>query len=293
MARLRIGTCSWKYPSWEGIVYSAPKGINYLEEYARVYDTVEIDQWFWSLHGPGKISLPREDTIREYASSVPDGFRFSVKVPNSVTLSHFYRKARTQPLVENPDFLSVDLFARFLEALVPMHHLLGPLMLQFEYLNREKMPAASLFLDKLDEFLGNVPAGFSLGVESRNPNYLKNDCFDLLNAHHAHHVFLQGYYMPPIAEVFAKSGAPQAENTVLRLHGPDRKGIEEKSGGEWSRIIEARDDELHGVLNMTNALLEQGVDVFLNVNNHYEGSAPLTIERIREMLGLHQRERSR
>ncbi|PLX23103.1 MAG: DUF72 domain-containing protein, partial [Ignavibacteria bacterium] len=46
MARLRIGTCSWKYPSWKGIVYSAPKGINYLEEYARVYDTVEIDQWF-------------------------------------------------------------------------------------------------------------------------------------------------------------------------------------------------------------------------------------------------------
>ena len=35
MARLRIGTCSWKFPSWSGLVYSAPKGINYLAEYAR------------------------------------------------------------------------------------------------------------------------------------------------------------------------------------------------------------------------------------------------------------------
>ena len=26
MAELRIGTCSWKYPSWEGLVYSSTKG---------------------------------------------------------------------------------------------------------------------------------------------------------------------------------------------------------------------------------------------------------------------------
>ena len=28
----------------------------------------------------------------------------------------------------------------------------------------------------------------------------------------------------------------------------------------------------------------RGVDVYVNVNNHYEGSAPLTIERIKELL---------
>ena len=28
-----VGTCSWKYPSWKGLVYSQPKGINYLAEY--------------------------------------------------------------------------------------------------------------------------------------------------------------------------------------------------------------------------------------------------------------------
>jgi len=31
-------------------------------------------------------------------------------------------------------------------------------------------------------------------------------------------------------------------------------------------------------------LLNNGVDVFLNVNNHYEGSAPLTIRRFAERL---------
>ena len=33
------------------MVYSAPKGINYLEAYAEHYETVEIDRWFWSLFG--------------------------------------------------------------------------------------------------------------------------------------------------------------------------------------------------------------------------------------------------
>jgi hypothetical protein len=32
-------------------------------------------------------------------------------------------------------------------------------------------------------------------------------------------------------------------------------------------------------------VLGAGVDVYLNVNNHYEGSAPLTIERIEALLG--------
>lgn len=286
MATLRIGTCSWKYPSWKGLVYSAEKGINFLEEYAARYDTVEVDQWFWSLHGPDKISLPRADTVREYASAVPADFRFSIKVPNSITLSHFYQRSKKDPLVENPHFLSAELFSRFLETMEPMQGLLGPLMLQFEYLNKLKMPAQSLFLDRLGEFLSACPKELQIGVESRNPNYLNRDYFDLLAERGAHHVFLQGYYMPPVWEVAEKEGDRGRGVTVIRLHGPDRKGMEERSGEIWNRVIEARDEDLHSVAALTRALLSRGVDVFLNVNNHFEGSAPLTIERIREMLGM-------
>ncbi|MBR9979379.1 MAG: DUF72 domain-containing protein [Bacteroidetes bacterium] len=72
---------------------------------------------------------------------------------------------------------------------------------------------------------------------------------------------------------------------MLRLHGPDRKGIEERSGGKWNRIIEARDEELQHITELVQEMLACDMDVFLNVNNHYEGSAPLTIEKIRELLG--------
>ena len=77
MPGINIGTCSWKYESWRGLVYSDKPRINYLAEYAQKYDTVEVDQWFWSLHGPDKVSLPFEgcapmtiDRFRERLAAV-------------------------------------------------------------------------------------------------------------------------------------------------------------------------------------------------------------------------------
>ncbi|HUV06737.1 MAG TPA: DUF72 domain-containing protein, partial [Spirochaetia bacterium] len=131
---IRTGTCSWKYPSWEGLVYSAAKDINYLKEYSAKYRTVEIDQWFWSLFPKDRIALPNPFDVEEYRQSVPDGFLFSVKVPNSITLTHYYRKHKADPLVPNPHFLSRELMMQFLSSIQPLSPALGPLMFQFEYL---------------------------------------------------------------------------------------------------------------------------------------------------------------
>lgn len=70
-AKIHIGTCSWKYDSWQGLVYSDKPDLNHLEEYARNYDTVEIDQWFWSLHGSQTVTLPKAGVVNEYTGSIP------------------------------------------------------------------------------------------------------------------------------------------------------------------------------------------------------------------------------
>ena len=57
---IRIGTCSWKYDSWEGLVCSRKKPANYLQEYSRNYTTVEIDQWFWSLFAGDHAAIFRK-----------------------------------------------------------------------------------------------------------------------------------------------------------------------------------------------------------------------------------------
>ena len=275
MAGLRIGTCSWKYPSWQGLVYSRAAGVDYLGEYARMYSTVEVDQWFWA--------LPERKTASEYAAATPGDFRFTVKLPNELSLTHFYkRKGETEPR-PNLRFLSTELFTDVLSRLQPMHEKIGMLMLQFEYLNRQKMASQEDFLGRCAAFVEAAPRTLALAIEPRNPRWLDERYFGFLADHGLSHVFLQGYYMPPLWETYERYARMLRGAVVVRLHGPDREGMEKATGESWDRIVAPKDEELRRVVDMINDMRGRSLTVYLNVNNHYEGSAPLTIARLKEM----------
>jgi len=274
MAPLLVGTCSWKYPSWEGLVYSRAAGINYLAEYAAKYPTVEVDQWFWT--------LPEIPTAEEYAAATPPDFRFTVKLPNALTLTHFYRKKGETQLRPNPDFLSASVYADVLERLAPLHSRIGMLMLQFEYMNGQKISSGAELLQRLGAFLDAVPRTLPLAVEIRNPYWLNGRFFSLLAEKRVSPVFLQGYFMPPITQIYRRFAGLLRDTAVVRLHGPDRDGIEKATGESWNRIVAPKDGELGGIVDMINDMRGRGMTIYINVNNHYEGSAPLTIERLRQ-----------
>jgi uncharacterized protein YecE (DUF72 family) len=71
----RIGTAGWNVPS----IYldQVPSGGSHLERYARRLNAVEINSSFYGPH--------RRITYQRWAQSVPDDFRFSVKVPKAIT----------------------------------------------------------------------------------------------------------------------------------------------------------------------------------------------------------------
>ena len=281
---IRIGTCSWKYDSWKGIIYPEKGKFNHLEEYSKHYNTVEVDQWFWSLFTPNKVTLPKDSDVMAYTTSVPDNFRFSIKIPNSITLTHFYNRNKQAPLKANPHFFSKELFDSFIRTLKPMKKNLGPLMFQFEYLNKQKMNGLTEFIERFEGFLEDIPKNYLYGVEIRNPNYLKKPFFEFIKRNNLVMVFLQGYYMPPIKSVFNEFKEYIKGTVVIRLHGPDRSGIEEKTGGDWSKIVEPKDEELDDVAEIVNYFKNKKVDTYINVNNHYEGSAPLTIKKIKNLI---------
>ena len=74
------------------------------------------------------------------------------------------------------------------------------------------------------------------------------------------------------------------ETSVIRLLGRDRKGIEKLSGNKWDRRIIPQESELKDSASIIDDLERRGIKVFVNINNHYEGSAPLTIKRLKEIL---------
>jgi uncharacterized protein YecE (DUF72 family) len=71
---IRVGTSGWSYPSWRPGFY--PEGLapaEFLPFYAERFDTVELNSTGYR--------LPSEDQFRRWGEAVPDGFRFSVKLP--------------------------------------------------------------------------------------------------------------------------------------------------------------------------------------------------------------------
>jgi len=282
---VRFGTCSWKYDSWKGIVYSDINSKNYLKEYSQKFDTVEIDQWFWSLFPPSRVVLPQKKVVEDYQKSVPENFLFTIKVPNAITLTHYYNNSKDEPLKPNPFFLSNELFDEFLKSIEAINNQVGCLIFQFEYLNKQKMSSLSEFQTKFSEFMGNANKSIpAIGIEIRNPNYLNERYFNFLSELNLAPVFLEGYYMPPVTEIYSKFKKHINSLAVIRLHGPDRKGIEKISNENWDQIYINRDSEINSVVEMINDLQSREVDLFVNVNNHFEGSSPLTIGRIKEKL---------
>lgn len=71
----RIGTAGWNVPSL--YLDRVPPGGSHLERYAGRLTAVEINSSFHRPH--------RRTTYQRWAQSVPDHFRFSVKVPKAIT----------------------------------------------------------------------------------------------------------------------------------------------------------------------------------------------------------------
>src|ERR687887_1637926 len=78
MSKLYLGTQGWSYKDWLGVFY--PKGTDqgdYLEEYAKHFNTVEIDSTFYA--------IPRETTVQGWRERTPAGFVFAAKFPQMIT----------------------------------------------------------------------------------------------------------------------------------------------------------------------------------------------------------------
>jgi len=278
-ACIRFSTCSWNYPSWVGLVYSEPqrRAAAYLSEYSQKYDTVEIESWFYKIPNPEEVS--------DYLAQVPPSFRFTCKVPQELTLTHLRGKAGAAIGVVNPSFLSPELFEQFLEVIEPMLPKIDAIMFEFEYLNRDKMPSLEAFLEKLDDFLaamGERGKHLPLAIESRNKNYLSASYFNFLHERHLIPVFSEKLYLPRIYDLYRQYKDSINTDVVIRLLGGDRIEIENKTNKQWNTIIEPKPDK-EEIVTMARDITHRGHMVTINMNNHYEGSAPLTIEAMQDM----------
>lgn len=280
---LRIGTCSWNYESWVGLVYSRPQraAAHYLAEYAQHYDTAEIDSWFYR--------IPDRSSVLEYVHAVPAGFRWTCKAPQQITLTHHRTSAASGQLVPNPDFLSIDVLHRFLEVIEPILGTTDMIMFEFEYLSKAKMPGGlSEFMDRLNGFVEHLPREIRFGFEPRNASFLTPPWFRFLAEKNLAHVFSQKIHLPNVWAVYDENRAviEKMPRALFRLLGGDRQEMEKKTRNTWNATVEPKDREIELIVGIIASYVSKAYAI-LNVNNHYEGSAPITIEKIESMLASH------
>jgi len=76
--RVFVGTCGWSYKDWVGPFYpSGMKPAEMLPYYSQRFPAVEVDSTYYR--------IPSAATFGNMAARTPDAFRFSVKLPGSLT----------------------------------------------------------------------------------------------------------------------------------------------------------------------------------------------------------------
>jgi len=117
-----IGTSSWKYPGWRGMLYDESRYItrgkfsesrfnrDCLAEYAEVFKTVCVDAAYYK--------FPDHRYLGGMVSHVPEDFQFGVKVTDEITIKRFTNLPRfgLRAGKPNENFLNANLFTQaFLE----------------------------------------------------------------------------------------------------------------------------------------------------------------------------------
>jgi len=130
-----------------GLVYTRKyrTAAEYLREYAQKYRTVEVDSFFYR--------IPSEKDVLNYKEAVDDDFRFTIKAPQGITLTHHRVKEKGSALQPNENFLSAEFYADFIERIAQLSQNITAVMLEFEYLRKEKMGSLHLFLKALEGFV--------------------------------------------------------------------------------------------------------------------------------------------
>ena len=210
MHELRIGCSGWSYREWRDAFY--PKGTptsRWLEHYASVFDTVELNATFYR--------LPKPSSVARWAEQVPDRFLFAVKA--SRYLTHMRRLRDVGPGLE-----------RFWEPLAPLREAgkLGPVLWQLpERFERDDETLAAT--------LARLPDARHC-FEFRHPSWFDRDVYALLEEHGASLVLGDDRRRP------LPDASPVGPIAYLRLHygTHGRNGnYSQRELGTWRRRLAA------------------------------------------------------
>jgi uncharacterized protein YecE (DUF72 family) len=289
---VHLGTSSWSFPGWNGIVYgddysNSKLSRDGLAAYSAhpLLRTVSIDRSFYA-------PLTVTDYLR-YAQQVPDHFRFIVKAPALVT-DATVRAERGEPVSLNPCFLNPQLaIDEFVQpCLDGLGTKAGALVFQFSPLPDQMLADPAGFIERLAAFLTALPPlpeGTCYAVEIRDACLLTPRFIRTLKAAGVRYCVGIHARMPdPLRQAAALAlldGEP-AGPLIVRwsLHSGFKYEQAKAKYDPFDRLVDEDPTTRMALAELAARYAIAGQPVVIAVNNKAEGSAPLTCMKLGEAI---------
>jgi uncharacterized protein YecE (DUF72 family) len=283
---LRLGTSSWAFPGWRGLVYATRESATRLSReglaaYAQhpLLRTVGLDRTFYAPIAATEFA--------EYARVVPDEFRFLVKAHAAITTTD--RQRAIGETTNTPVFLdSVYATERVIAPAVEGLGLkLGVLLFQFPPLALPSKRAAA-FAEQLQRFLSELPRGVPYAVEIRDSSQLSMEYAQALREGGATHCYTVHPRMPSVLEQWhalgdvVREAGPVAVRWMLRTDQQYESAREEYA--PFDQLVAPDITRRAEVAEVLQRLIADRKQTLVIANNKAEGSAPRTLTELARLI---------
>jgi uncharacterized protein YecE (DUF72 family) len=246
-----IGTSGYSYPDWVGPLYPpGTRPTNMLPFYARQFPLVELNYTFYR--------PPTASALAALADKAPPGFRFVVKIPQ--TISHEGR----------PD--DIPGFCLAANQLVQRDRLSGVLCQLPQSFHNDQRGRDWLAM------IGRSMQGLRPAVEFRHRSWARPEIPEWLAEHGLDLVAVD---VPDLPGLYPRGWAQAGRRAYVRLHS--RNAENWYAGGKERYNYTFSDVELNEWVQGATAAAEQVDEALFLFNNCYGGHAVINARRLDEL----------
>ncbi|MBS0537125.1 MAG: DUF72 domain-containing protein [Proteobacteria bacterium] len=289
---IRLGTSSWFFPGWRGLVYEGVYPQTALSKrglaaYAQIplLRTVSLDRTFYA-------PITTVEYVR-YATQVPDGFSFVVKAP-ALVCDAVVRGEDGRARVPNPHFLDAAIATR--EFVVPCLEGLGdkagPLVFQISPLPRGLVEEAAVVIERLAAFFAALPPVLGnrrpiYALELRNAELLTPRLMRMLKEQGVRYCVGLHDRMPEVERQAVALKALDGDapgDLVVRwnLHRGFLYQAAKQRYEPFDKLVDEDPESRRMLARMAAAAFKAKRRVWITANNKAEGSAPLSLLKLSE-----------
>lgn len=255
---IQVGCQGWNYADWitkaggESVFY--PRGTKsgeMLENYAKIFGTIEVDSTFYA--------IPPSSNVENWYKKAPEDFTFSLKLPQEITHEYGLRE---------PSFVLLD---EFCERILLLKEKLGLVLIQLP----PNFEASKENAQALRMFLAHLPEEIRFAVEFRNRQWMVDWTFDELEKNKVALCAVEGSWIPR-AMMFEAMHKRTADFSYVRFMG-------ERDLESFDKVVRPQD----APLQVWKEEIEKipASDIFVYFSNFYEGFAPASVNKLKEMFG--------